>query len=874
MQAKKIIFGADARALMLEGADILARAVTATLGPRGRNVIIKKAYGVPHITKDGVSVAKEVVLEDEFQDMGSSLILDAASRTNETVGDGPQPLYAKVLAPHGFTTMGELKVGQLICGTNGSYQTVEEIFKKGEKEVYEVEFSDGQIVECCIDHLWSVIDNSGRPKRITAPLSYLISTYKTKKPNHNEYHYYVSKTIPEMERRAITIHPYTLGVLIGDGALTGDTIEISLGLNKEYVIDSLVLPTGIEKKVTWCEDKNYFRVKLQGRTPNGHTMVDLIKDLGLNVYSGEKFIPENYLFNCIETRSFLVEGLVSTDGYFNSRNMLEYTTVSKQLAHDFHQLMLSLGRSTKIDLVERKEGSGSYSNKPIYKMYERQGYTHGIKIVDIRATGRFTEMQCIRVSNEDHLYITDDFITTHNTTTSTVVANAILQEGNRYILNGSDPMDIKRGMDIALMEVLDLLPKVAISVATKEQIIAVAKISANNDVKIAKLITEAIEAVGKDGLITVERGGSKDEIETINGFNIDEGYLTPTSITNQSRMVVEYNNPYIVLIDHEVNTPDDILRVLEIARADKVPMIIIAHSFSDEVIELINLNNLKGVFSVCTITAEGYSSRRSDILKDIAIYSGGEVISNTSGINLRGASARYFGKVSKVTASRTETSIIGETGDKTMIQTRVDSIKNQLEIETNQFNKDKLTERLSRLTNGAALIRVGGLTEVEMKERKDRIDDAICAARAASAEGIVPGGGVTLLRIAKHLKDSFLKDTDRLANEDQIIGVKILIKALQSPAEKILENAGEKIDVIIEKILSENHFSYGYDSAARQFGNLVDLGVIDPVKVTRLVVENAVGVASLMLTTEVMIGFAESKKPNAIDVYKGKADNF
>jgi chaperonin GroEL len=548
MQAKKIIFGADARALMLEGADILARAVTATLGPRGRNVIIKKAYGVPHITKDGVSVAKEVVLEDEFQDMGSSLILDAASRTNETVGDG--------------------------------------------------------------------------------------------------------------------------------------------------------------------------------------------------------------------------------------------------------------------------------------------------------------------------------------TSSSTVVANAILQEGNRYILNGSDPMDIKRGMDIALMEVLDLLPKVAISVATKEQIIAVAKISANNDVKIAKLITEAIEAVGKDGLITVERGGSKDEIETINGFNIDEGYLTPTSITNQSRMVVEYNNPYIVLIDHEVNTPDDILRVLEIARADKVPMIIIAHSFSDEVIELINLNNLKGVFSVCTITAEGYSSRRSDILKDIAIYSGGEVISNTSGINLRGASARYFGKVSKVTASRTETSIIGETGDKTMIQTRVDSIKNQLEIETNQFNKDKLTERLSRLTNGAALIRVGGLTEVEMKERKDRIDDAICAARAASAEGIVPGGGVTLLRIAKHLKDSFLKDTDLLANEDQIIGVKILIKALQSPAEKILENAGEKIDVIIEKVLSENHFSYGYDSAARQFGNLVDLGVIDPVKVTRLVVENAVGVASLMLTTEVMIGFAESKKPNAIDVYKGKADNF
>lgn len=875
MQAKKIIFGEDARTEMLKGADILARAVSATLGPRGRNVVIKKAYDVPHITKDGVSVAKEVVLEDGYQDMGAQLILDAALRSNELVGDGPQPLYAKVLAPNGFTTMGELKVGQLICGTNGSYQTVEEIFKKGEKEIYEVEFSDGQVVECCVDHLWSVVDNSGRPKHITVPLSYLIPTFKSKKSNHDFYHYYIPKTIPEMENRGITIHPYTLGVLIGDGSLTGDTIEISLGLSKEYVIDSLVLPTGIEKKVTWCEDKNYYRIKLQGKTPNGHTMVDLIKDLGLNVYSGEKFIPENYLFNTIENRSYLIEGLASTDGYFNSRNMLEYTTVSKQLAHDFHQLMLSLGRSTKIDLVERKEGSGSYSNKPIYKMYERQGYTHGIKIVDIRATGRFTEMQCIRVSNDDHLYITDDFITTHNTTTSTVLANAILQEGDRYIRNGSDPMDLKRGMDLALLTILDQFPNVSQKIANAKQVVTVATISANNDAKIADLISKAVGAVGKDGLITVERGGTRDELEIISGFTIPEGYQTSTSVTNTSRMVVEYDNPCFILVDQDLNNINDVIRCLEIVQQDGFSAVLIAHRFSDEVLEIINTNNVRGGLRVCAVLADGFGERRSDILTDIATYVDGQVHSPTNGIKITGTSARYFGHAEKVVISRNEMSIFKGAGSDESIEDRVESIKTLLEGETRKYDKDKYVERMSRLQNGAALIRVGGLTEVEMKERKDRVDDAICAAKAALAEGILPGGGVAMLRFAKFLEEEYLpQKPEALQNEDQELGVKVLINALRKPAQVLLSNASEKVDVVINAILDNNHFYHGYNATTRKYGDMIVMGVIDPAKVTRLALENAVGVASLMLTTEVMIDFAESKKPNAIDKFKAQGEDF
>lgn len=597
MNFKDVQFGDTARNKMLEGINVLANAVRATLGPKGRNVVIKRKFSGPHITKDGVSVAREIHLRDEFMDMGAQLVLEASVQTNTHAGDGPQPLSAKILTPTGFTTMGELTVGQLICGTNGSYQTVEEIFEKGIREVYEVTFSDDQVVECCSDHLWSVMDNSGHPKRKVMPLRELIPTYKVIKPNHVGYAYYMPRNIPEMVAQTVPLHPFLMGVLIGGGSLTGETIEISLGLNKEWIIDSLIVPEGIEKKVTWVEEKNYFRVKLQGKTKNGNSLVDIVKSLGLDVKSKDKFIPEIYLNNSIVNRSFLIEGLVATDGYFNSHGMLEYSTISEQLAKDFHQLKLSLGRHTKISPLERT--SNSYSNTPIYRLCERQGYNYGIKIVDIKATGRFEPMRCIRVSNEDHLYITNDYIVTHNTTTSTVLAQAIINEGIRYIDKGVGSVDIKRGIDMATNHIIDLLKEKAIPIAGQEDLIKIAKISANSDPIIAGLITQALQEVGSDGVINVERGGYKDELEIVSGMRISKGWVNSHFLTQPDKMITELNKPYIVLIDKEANDVNELVRLLNFLAEDKRPAVIVAHSFSDEVLSLLAINVRQGNISVC-----------------------------------------------------------------------------------------------------------------------------------------------------------------------------------------------------------------------------------------------------------------------------------
>ena len=850
MNFKDVKFGDDARIKMIQGVNILGNAVRATLGPKGRNVVIKRKFTGPHVTKDGVSVAKEIHLRDEFQDMGAQLVLEASVQTNANAGDGPQPLTAKVLTPDGFTTMGELKVGQLICGTNGSYQTVEEIFEKGIREVYQVTFSDNQVVECCLDHYWTVVDNRGRPKTTTVQLKDMLSTFKQVKNGSNFYSYYVQRTIPELKDKELTIHPFLLGVLIGDGYLTGETIEISLGLSKEWVINSLLLPAGIEKKVKWNDKKNYFRVKLQGKTPDGKTMVDLVKELGLNVKSADKFIPKNYLYGSIETRSYLVEGLAATDGYYNKRYNLEYSTISKQLAEDFHSLMLSLGRSTKIEYRERT--GDSYSDNPIYRMYEREGYQHGIKIVDIRSTGRFEDMRCIRVSNDDHLYITDDFIVTHNTTTSTVLAQAIINEGIRYIDKGVGSVDIKRGIDLATQHIVELIKEKSIPVAGQSDLIKIARISANNDPVIAGLITDALEAVGSDGVINVERGAYKDELEIVSGMRIDSGWVNSHFLTQQDKMVAELDKPYIVLIDKELDNVNDILRLLQFINEDKRSAVIVAHKFSEEVLGMLAINVKQGNLKVCPVVASGYGERRTAILEDVATYTGGSVFNSNNGLDIAQVSLRQIGHCDKAVISSEETAIIGKYGKDEDINDRITRIRNEIETETTKYTLDRLKERLGTLTKGVAIIRVGGHTEAEMKEKKDRVDDAVCAVRASLEEGYLPGGGVALLRLAETLDDFPVE------NEDQGIGVRILQRAMKAPFHQIVANAGKNPEVVEHKVfffIGENNFNTGYDAARDSIEDMVSKGIVDPAKVTRVALQNAASIAGIFLTTEVAIGW-------------------
>ena len=362
-----------------------------------------------------------------MQNIGAQMVKQVANKTCEDAGDGPQPLWSRILTPTGWVKMGDIKVGDTICGTNSSTQTVVGVYPKGEKEIYKMVFANKRVVECCEDHLWSYTNPSGRVR--TRTVKEMMKDYK--KPNKDgsyTFKYYVPNTVVEFTEQELPLDPYLVGVLIGDGSLCDSgTIEICIGYNKKHIIDSLVLPSGIEMNVTDCSYRNCYRIKIKGIGDDGKTMREYLEDIGLrNKKSEDKFIPSVYLYNTVENRKKLLQGLIDTDGHVNKRGLFEFSTINERLADDYCELMWSLGRITEKSIRERKEGCGSFSNKPIYRLYERSGYKRGIKLIDIIPTGEKTEMQCIKVSNDDELYITDNYIVTHNTTTSTILANAIV----------------------------------------------------------------------------------------------------------------------------------------------------------------------------------------------------------------------------------------------------------------------------------------------------------------------------------------------------------------------------------------------------------------------------------------------------------------
>ena len=857
MSAKDIKFGDSARAKMINGVNVLADAVKVTLGPKGRNVVIDRQHGAPHITKDGVSVAKEVYLQDKFENMGAQLVREVSSKTNDIAGDGPQPLYAKVLTPAGFTTMGELRVGQEICGTNGTTQLVEEIFPKGQKEIYRVTFSDDQVVECCIDHLWSVTSMTRRNTQQVLPLSELIKDYKSPYVNGFKYKYFVPNNIPEMasDKQNMPLDPYLLGVLIGDGCMACEgPIEIGLGLSKAHIIDKItpLLPAGLEISSTWNAERNYFRVKINGRTTDGNQrLYDIVAAMNLNVKTAEKFVPAAYMNASIADRAALFQGLIDTDGCINSRGCFEFSTVNKVIADQVHQLALSLGKHTKVWSQER-DGSNSYSANTIYRLVERSGYNLGIKIVNIEATGEFTEMQCIRVSNEDHLYITDNFIVTHNTTTATVLAQAILNEGIKSVTAGMNPMDLKRGIDTATQLVVAEIKKVAQAADTTKAIQQVGTISANSDASIGALIAQAMEKVGQQGVITVEEGsGFEDALDVVEGLDFDRGYISPYFATNQETLTAELENPYILIVDKKISNVRELVPTLEnVAKAGR-SLLIIADDLDGEALPTLVVNNMRGIIKVCAVKAPGFGESRRAQQKDIAVLTGATVISEDLGHDLSQINLNALGTAAKVTVSKERTIIVDGNGDKEAIAERVAQIRNQIAESTNDYDKERLSERLAKLGGGVAVIKIGAATEVEMKEKKDRVDDALHATRAAVEEGIVAGGGVALLRASLALEGV------KGANDDQTAGIQILRRAITSPLRQIVANAGDEPSVVINKILDEDKASYGYNAANGTYGDMLEMGILDPAKVTRSALEHAASVASLMLTTECMISEIE-----------------
>ncbi len=442
------------------------------------------------------------------------------------------------------------------------------------------------------------------------------------------------------------------------------------------------------------------------------------------------------------------------------------------------------------------------------------------------------------------------------TTTATVLAQAIVKEGAKAVASGLNPMDLKRGVDLAVEAVVAELKANARKISNNAEIAQVGTISANGDTEIGRYLAEAMEKVGNDGVITVEEAKTAEtELEVVEGMQFDRGYLSPYFVTNQEKMRVELDDPYILIHEKKLSNLQALLPVLEAVVQSGKPLVIIAEDVEGEALATLVVNKLRGGLKVAAVKAPGFGDRRKAMLEDIAILTGGTVISEDLGIKLENVTLNMLGRSKKVSIEKENTTIINGAGSKAEIDGRVAQIKAQIEETSSDYDREKLQERLAKLAGGVAVIRVGGSTEVEVKEKKDRVDDALHATRAAVEEGILPGGGVALLRSVKAL------DNLKAPNDDQRVGIDIIRRAIEAPVRQIAENAGAEGSIIVGKLRETSEFAYGWNAQTGEYGDLFAQGVIDPAKVVRTALQDAASVAGLLITTEAMI--AEKPKKEA-----------
>ncbi len=442
------------------------------------------------------------------------------------------------------------------------------------------------------------------------------------------------------------------------------------------------------------------------------------------------------------------------------------------------------------------------------------------------------------------------------TTTATVLAQAIVVEGMKFVAAGMNPMDLKRGIDKAVAVAVEELKKLSKPVTTTKEIAQVGSISANSDVEIGEIIAEAMEKVGKEGVITVEDGKSlKNELDVVEGMQFDRGYLSPYFITNPDKQVAVLDNPFILLHDQKISNIRDLLPILEqVAKAGR-PLMIITEDLEGEALATLVVNSLRGILKVCAVKAPGFGDRRKATLEDIAILTGGTLITKDLGLSLDKTTLEHLGQAKRIEVNKENTTIINGAGNPELIEARVKNIRTQIDAVTSDYDREKLQERVAKLAGGVALLKIGAATEVEMKEKKARVDDALHATRAAVEEGVVPGGGVALVRAQKAVAG--LKGD----NEEQTAGIKIVLRAMEEPMRQIVSNAGLEPSVVVNAV-ANGEGNYGFNAQTSSYGDMIEMGVLDPTKVTRTALQNAASVASLILTTDCMIGdLPEDVKP-------------
>ena len=446
------------------------------------------------------------------------------------------------------------------------------------------------------------------------------------------------------------------------------------------------------------------------------------------------------------------------------------------------------------------------------------------------------------------------------TTTATVLAQAIVAEGMKYVTAGMNPTDLKRGIDKAVAALVDELKNIAKPCDTSKEIAQVGSISANSDEQVGAIIAEAMEKVGKEGVITVEDGKSlENELDVVEGMQFDRGYLSPYFINDAEKQIAALDNPFVLLFDKKISNIRDLLPVLEqVAKASR-PLLIIAEDVEGEALATLVVNNIRGILKTVAVKAPGFGDRRKAMLQDIAILTGGTVIAEEVGLSLEKATLDDLGQAKRIEIGKENTTIIDGFGDAAQIEARVAEIRQQIETATSEYDKEKLQERVAKLAGGVAVIKVGAATEVEMKEKKDRVEDALHATRAAVEEGVVAGGGVALLRARAALENL------HTGNADQDAGVQIVLRAVESPLRQIVANAGGEPSVVVNKVL-EGKGNYGYNAGSGEYGDMIEMGVLDPAKVTRSALQHAASIAGLMLTTDCMIAEIPEEKPAMPDM--------
>ena len=446
------------------------------------------------------------------------------------------------------------------------------------------------------------------------------------------------------------------------------------------------------------------------------------------------------------------------------------------------------------------------------------------------------------------------------TTTATVLAQSIVAEGMKYVTAGMNPTDLKRGIDKAVAALVDELKNIAKPCDTSKEIAQVGSISANSDEQVGAIIAEAMEKVGKEGVITVEDGKSlENELDVVEGMQFDRGYLSPYFINDAEKQIAALDNPFVLLFDKKISNIRDLLPVLEqVAKASR-PLLIIAEDVEGEALATLVVNNIRGILKTVAVKAPGFGDRRKAMLQDIAILTGGAVIAEEVGLSLEKATLEDLGQAKRIEIGKENTTIIDGFGDAAQIEARVAEIRQQIETATSEYDKEKLQERVAKLAGGVAVIKVGAATEVEMKEKKDRVEDALHATRAAVEEGVVAGGGVALLRARAALENL------HTGNADQDAGVQIVLRAVESPLRQIVANAGGEPSVVVNKVL-EGEGNYGYNAGSGEYGDMIEMGVLDPAKVTRSALQHAASIAGLMLTTDCMIAEIPEEKPAMPDM--------